>query len=781
MPRQYDGTNLDRVSQIGPGAGPAAVMDVIANISAISRTSNVVTVTTATPTGMLATDQVVIAGVTDTTYNGIFPIASIIDSLHFTYAQTNSNSSSSGGTAAPVGSVSAGVHQCAVIFVTRQGYLTRPSPPFSWTAAGGRRAIVTGIPSVATLPNVVARILAFTGSGGDLFFYTTGLDGAPQMQVFDNGVSSFVVDFSDTALLAGIEADSLFQLVELGECAGVIGYSERLFWWGERNKQNNWDNLTFDGAFGGAGGNVPLGWTPDATFFAGGSPYSTGEAIWGGDYAILGDGATATRGLMTQSAVSDSNGAPRLQANTGYSARVKVRMTGALTQGSLHVHIYSASLGISTTGVSVPAAQESSTGSWKEFIAPITPSAGFTTIPSDLLLRVYAEGTPTNGAGFLVDNIEIFPTAEPYNTSLVRASFAGPESYDGVTGFMSVSENDGQTVRAAFLLRERLYFVKDRSLHVTQDDGVNEPASWMINEVSNAVGTPSVQGVDTGDAQAMIAGRAGMYIFDGGEPIKISQEIQPLWDTINWAAGQTLWVRVDTRNKRILCGVPTGTATSPNLILVLDYRSLASAGEIGALGSVLFLNAVGKTVRRGPLAQVVPVAHHRECVRARRTLRRHCAAVSRQRPRRRRRQRKNLPALGHAIFRRRRGHQFLLHHILFPEPRSRADVSSPLAPETFCLPNDVRRRSREFEPLRLRRQRSVSHGANAAAPVLARSKRSRAAHQLARRTSRLPGGNEHARRVVQARAIHPVASAGSLGAGTWWELSSTDFSLWISN
>jgi hypothetical protein len=394
--------------------------------------------------------------------------------------------------------------------------------------------------------------------------------------------------------LAGIEADSLFQLVELGECAGVIGYSQRLFWWGERNKQNNWDNLTFDGGFGSAGNNVPLGWTPDATFFAGGSFDSTAVAVWGGDYAILGDGATATRGLMTQTAVSDYNGAPRLQANTGYSARVRARMTGALTQGTLHVHLYSASLGISTTGVSVPAAQITS-GAWKEFIAPITPGPGFTTIPPDLLLRVYADGTPTLNAGFLVDNIEIFPTAQPYNTSLVRASFAeDPESYDGVSGFMNVSESDGQTVRAAFLLRERLYLVKDRSLHVTEDDGVNEPASWTINEVSNAVGTPSVAGVDVGEDWAVIAGRAGMYIFYGGEPIKISQEIQPLWDTINWAAGQTLWVRVDTRNKRILCGVPTGTATSPNLILVLDYRSLSSAGEIESLGSILFSTMSGK-------------------------------------------------------------------------------------------------------------------------------------------------------------------------------------------
>ncbi len=39
-----------------------------------------VTVTTATPTGMLPTDQVIIAGVTDTSFDGTFPIASIIDS-----------------------------------------------------------------------------------------------------------------------------------------------------------------------------------------------------------------------------------------------------------------------------------------------------------------------------------------------------------------------------------------------------------------------------------------------------------------------------------------------------------------------------------------------------------------------------------------------------------------------------------------------------------------------------------------------------------------------------
>ena len=593
VPRQYDGTNFDRVSQCGPGAGVTLVSDIIIGITAISRTSNVVTVTTTAPTGLVATDHVTIAGVTDTSFNGAFPIASIIDSLHFTYAQTAANAASSGGTAAPIGSLSAGVHQCAVIFVTRQGYLTRPSAPVSWTSAGNCRALVTGLPSVGTLTNIVARILAFTGAGGDNFFYTTGLEGAPQMQVLDNTALNFTVDFSDTALLAGISADPLFQLVELGECSGVIGYADRLFWWGERNKQNNWENLTFDGGFG-TGALVPLGWTPDATYFAGGFADSTGKAIWGGAYSILGDGVTATRGLITQSAVTDYNGAPRLLANTLYSARVRVRMTGALTQGTLHVHLFSASTGVSTTGVAVPAAQVT-TAAWTEFIAPITPTFAFVTIPSDLVLRVYADGTPTSGAGFLVENIEIFASAEPYNTSLVRASLAeDPESYNGVSGFLNISENDGQSVRAAFLLRERLYFVKDRSCYVTNDDGVNEPASWTINEISRTVGTPSAAGVDTGEDWAVIAGRAGVYLFDGGEPVKISQEIQPLWDQINWAAGSTLWVRVDTRNKRILIGVPLGAATSPNRILVLDYRGLSNAGEIAALGSVLFSTLSGK-------------------------------------------------------------------------------------------------------------------------------------------------------------------------------------------
>jgi hypothetical protein len=70
-------------------------------ISSIARVSNVVTVTaSSTVAGLIAVnDSVVIAGVTDTGFNGTFTITAIPTSTTFTFAQTAADASSSGGTA----------------------------------------------------------------------------------------------------------------------------------------------------------------------------------------------------------------------------------------------------------------------------------------------------------------------------------------------------------------------------------------------------------------------------------------------------------------------------------------------------------------------------------------------------------------------------------------------------------------------------------------------------------------------------------------------------------
>ncbi len=661
LPRQYDDTNLDRVSQEGPGGAPTVVDEnVMATIApspngatqpaavAIAASPNgasengyLVTITTSSAHGLSAGETVTIGGVGVSGYNGTFPVvsvlsttqftyiagatglvnsgggtaasatatiqtltahglsagqlvtisgvgvtgyngtfsvASVIDSTHFAYnAASGGLAASGGGTSAAAGSVDQGTHQCCVIFQTRQGYLTAPGPAAAWTASGGKRAVVTNIPPGPS--NVVARILCFTGAGGASFFYVGGGSSlfSGNMIVNDNSTTSVVVDFSDAILLAGTNVDNLFRLVELGDCAGVIGYSERLFWWGERNKMNNWVNLGFDGGFTGpALPHYPLGWAPDPTFAPGGTDEEN-FVVWGAAYSIIGNGTTATRGLITQGAVQDALGAQRIAANTDYSVRARCARNSTLTQGTLHIHLYSASGGINTAGLQLTATQL--TTNYVEYSAELT--APLAAIPDDLVLRVYADGTPNQNGQFYIDCIEIYPTAAPVNASLVRASrVEDPESYDGIDGMLSVAENNGQAIRAAFLLRERLYFVKEHSLHVTQDDGTNEPALWSISEVSRRVGTPSVRGVGIGEDWVVIAHRTGLYLFAGGDPVKISQEIQPTWNQINWQYAQTLWVTVDTKERRIYVGAPFGTATTPNRVLMLDFHDLNSASDI---------------------------------------------------------------------------------------------------------------------------------------------------------------------------------------------------------
>ena len=284
---------------------------------------------------------------------------------------------------------------------------------------------------------------------------------------------------------------------------------------------------------------------------------------------ITADGVTAERGYISQGAITDVNGNPLLLNNTDYSVRVRIARSGGLTAGTLRVNAFSPTAGQIATGIAVAATQL--TTAYAEFTADLF--APQPALPADLTLRVYADGIPApSGESFYVDCIEVFPTNAAQNASLVRASSTEePESYDGVTGILNIAENNGQGIRAAFTLRNNLYFAKERSLYVTATDGVNEPALWQVAEVSNKVGTPSAHGVGYGEEWVVIAGRSGLYYFDGSEPVKLSQEIQPTWDAINWQYGQRLWVQVDTQHKRILVGVPMGSATQPSQILVLDY------------------------------------------------------------------------------------------------------------------------------------------------------------------------------------------------------------------
>jgi hypothetical protein len=612
LPRQWNGINsyagspyLDRVTQVGPAVDPVCadltptVKNVVASPNGASEVNNIVTIVTTAAHGFVVGDTVTLAGVGVAGYNVVATITSVPSTTTFTYVCPTTGLAASGnGTATPAGNVAAGVRKVAVIFVTRNGARFISPGIASYTAAGGTQASVSSI-LPGPLGTVVARIVCFTAANGGNFFFIPD-----RMTINDNSTGTLVVDFTDAALTAATNVDQLFNQVELGECAGVIEYANRLFWWGERNHMNNWTNLSFDG---GKIGLVPAGWTLDPAF-SGNFVQPPQFAVYGEVYQILGDGVAATRGKITQGAAVDVYGQPRIRYATSYSVRARISKTTGLVQGTLRINLKSASGGFTTAGLAVTAAQAAIV-TFTEFTAELISATQILNGPtlSDLLLQVYADGTPTINEGFYVDCIEIYPTNEPYNASLVRASRSGqPENYDGVTGIMNVAGNNGQRITTMYKIREQLYFVKERSLYVTQDDGVNEPNQWPVTEISNKVGAVSVEGAAIGEEWATLAAREGFYITGGGEPAKLCKEIQPDWDRINWQYGHTIWTKIDTRRRLILIGVPSGTATSPNKILTLSYRALDTWEEIAAHAMVDFSARTGAKIAIGDARKWCP-------------------------------------------------------------------------------------------------------------------------------------------------------------------------------
>jgi hypothetical protein len=149
------------------------------------------------------------------------------------------------------------------------------------------------------------------------------------------------------------------------------------------------------------------------------------------------------------------------------------------------------------------------------------------------------------------------------------------------------------------VLFDTLYMLKEASWYSTSDNGVTEPFKWNWREVSPKVGTIGIHSYDYGEGWAVTACREGVFFFEGGEPIRIAQEIQTLWDMINWKYGHTIWLKNDVNVKTIKIGVPLPTPnkympefpvnanpTTPNVILSLSYRELNTGAELAHIGPI---------------------------------------------------------------------------------------------------------------------------------------------------------------------------------------------------
>lgn len=310
--------------------------------------------------------------------------------------------------------------------------------------------------------------------------------------------------------------------------------------------------------------------------------------------------------IIFQGAYQDYQGVSIIQPNTAYSVRLKARSLNANGQ-QVTLNFLTSSGGY--FGPSLDSATFTvNQGSYTIQTAPIITGNGFVTVPSALEFAV-GVNTLAVGAGVEIDRIEIFPTNRPVDTTTIWMSYAASgtpqfEAVDGVTGSLGVGSENPQPAQGAFEILEQLYIEKTNSQCVTQDSPNYEPNQWQVRQTSDRAGAVGPNAFDEGEEFTLSASRNGVYFFDGGKPMPINRELQStasglnLWDTINWSAGKTIWLRNDLQNRRVLIGIPMitpnfwlpnappATPTSPNVILMCNYTGCPTGEELAASSEV---------------------------------------------------------------------------------------------------------------------------------------------------------------------------------------------------
>ncbi len=472
-------------------------------------------------------------------------------------------------TASGVGQVSVGLHGVAVSFITSTGYVTEPSAPVYWVAAGTKKVQVAGIPTGPAY--VIGRQLYFTVAADpeNFWFIQT-------FQINDNTTTSATLDFTDTDLYAGDSVNHLFDNFRLPDEAAVSVYNGRLVTWGGLNRDvvnatqavsAAYTNDSFNGGLDSDG--IPMGWEARVT---GGLPahgaVDLATSFDGASWRITSDGGAYSAG---EGVLASFEAHQRTVRGTQYSVRVRLRRAGG-TSGTVKIGFVGT--GVTTAQLTVPVATIPS-DRFAEFVGFIGSLAAD---PDDLGLSIGLYDCATVGEKVWIDRLQVYPTAKEFESSVLRVSDPfNPDRFDATNGLIYVGKDDGQRIMACGQLRWYYYILKDHSMYVTFDDGSNPPSLWSVNKVDGVVGASgpngitAMEGAQESEDFIAVAARAGAYIFFGGRPTKISQEIQDTWGRINWGARETIHILADPNHKVLSFHVPLDGATTPSHVLILDY------------------------------------------------------------------------------------------------------------------------------------------------------------------------------------------------------------------
>lgn len=534
-------------------------------------------------------------GTVSHSWDGTFHVSDVTATT-FKYQQYGPDATgAAGGGVTPYGQAAPGKHQCRVSFLTRNGSITSPSPPIPFIANGGQYIRVTDLPIGP--PNTVARILQFTGAEGADFFcipvpaQINGQQVSTATQINDNTSATATLDFSDNTLFAAtatsIPGNDLASQISIDGALGFGLSGSRLITCGQRNRVQNLLNMGFDGGHLPSTPTKPTGWTS----LDGNGALVAGRLGQAWQITVPADGGP--HGILSQSLYADAYGAPIAHPNTKYRFRCWLKVSIADLPGlRFEAQIASPSTGYSS--VAIFNFNLSATGAWMEADFPI-PTPGVIPV-TDFVIEIYAVSTITP-ATVTVDEMSMVYVDNPTLDTLLYGSYVNnPEGIDGVSGKFGPSD-DVHKVMTMGIIRSNLYLLTQDPggrIHAVVDNGITEPAGWQINEVASQCGALSAfcltqsqlddSTASGGEEWFAWASVAGARIFNGSEPWKISQEIQPTWDAMNPNGYLFIWALNNPTKREMYFGIPATpvlSLPSPSAIFVMNYALLDGAYQIG--------------------------------------------------------------------------------------------------------------------------------------------------------------------------------------------------------
>lgn len=432
-------------------------------------------------------------------------------------------------------------------------------------------------------------------------------------------------------------SNDLFGQIVLAPCLGVAEYSSRLAWWGEINNIKNLLNSGFDGGYVAPAGTVstsgtavtwvsgpqfqsywvnteiaisnvlytviavgsgtsltlsasagvqsaagfvayvgglPLGWSGVGSTGGTGNlvGFGVAPAYLGFSYRMTANGGTNDC-MISRSAYQDFFGAPIFLPNKLYAVRFKAFAQGTLG-GNVAFNLYSPSQG-SLGFAGAPVVNISSTYRWQVAYFNATLPAS---IPSDLIIEIYQSGVPI-GTVVVIDEVEFIDTSQPVLAQQMRISYPeNPFGYNQTTGVVGFDTTESLT--GAVEVRGVLYPLSDRSQFITQNNGTTEPYLWNSSKFADECGNAGPNSTSKGEGVGMWAGQNGVMLFSGAPPKKISQEIQPTWETINWTVPTQVWLQNDSVERALYLGLVTGANETPNYVMYMSYRAVDAAYNV---------------------------------------------------------------------------------------------------------------------------------------------------------------------------------------------------------